>query len=129
MRPPVEPRRAEDMLQAPSLRVTGGFYGLEGSCRRRSVRCAHHSRVRLAYAYARTDGRAVAHADAAADGNAYSDPSTNGDIHSNARTNRDPDSDAAPDRNSSASANANTNRDPYSPDNPISRHGDRRSIH
>ena len=50
VRPPVEPRRAEDMLQAPSLRVTGGFYGLQGFCRRRSVRSAHHRRVRLAYA-------------------------------------------------------------------------------
>lgn len=119
VRPPVEPRRAEDMLQAPSLRVTGGFYGLQGSCRRQSVRSARYRcGVRLAYAYARTVGYADAahanvgthsHAYAAADGNAYIDTATNGDVHSNVGTNRNLDSNASPDRNSSAQANGDSN--------------------
>ena len=89
MRPPVGPRRAEDLLQAPSLRVTGGFYALQGACRRRSVRSARHRcGVRLAYAYARTDGYAVAyrhgdsHPDAGAHVYSYSCRYTDGHAYS-----------------------------------------------
>ena len=79
------------MLQAPSLRVTGGFYALQGACRRRSVRSARYRcGVRLAYAYARTDGHAVAYADSGdphADAGAHLYSYSYADGHADAATN------------------------------------------